>query len=62
MALGAKESGLNKSVEEFLETNEMLQSLSSSMILLTVLVMIAILTSVSSSKYIIKCQVFCIIC
>ncbi|CAL8144256.1 unnamed protein product [Orchesella dallaii] len=51
MALGAKESGLNKSIEEFLENNETLQSLSASMILLTVLFMIAALTSVSSSKF-----------
>lgn len=50
MALGAKESGLNKAIEEFLETNETLQALSSSMILLVVLFMIAALTSVSSSR------------
>lgn len=50
MARGAKESGLNKAIEEFLENNETLQSFSGPMILLTVLFMIAILTSVSSSK------------
>lgn len=60
MARGAKESGLNKAIEEFLENNETLQSFSGPMILLTVLFMIAILTSVSSSK--LKYQQFNEIC
>lgn len=49
MALGAKESGLNKWVEEFLETNETLKALPGPVILGIVLVFIATLTSVASN-------------
>jgi di/tricarboxylate transporter len=49
MALGAKESGLNKWVEEYLENNETLQALPGPAILMIVLVFIATLTSVASN-------------
>ncbi|XP_021950123.2 solute carrier family 13 member 2 [Folsomia candida] len=49
MALGAKESGLNKWVEEFLETNETLKTLPGPVILGIVLIFIATLTSVASN-------------
>jgi di/tricarboxylate transporter len=49
MALGAKDSGLNKWVEEYLETNETLKALPGPIILMIVLVLIAILTSVASN-------------
>lgn len=49
MAVGAKESGLNKFIEEFLETNETLKTLPGPVILMIVLVFIATLTSVASN-------------
>lgn len=49
MALGAKESGLNKWVQEFLENNETLKTLPTPVILLIILFLVATLTSVASN-------------
>jgi len=49
MAVGAKESGLNNWVKEFLENNETLKTLPGPAILMIVLLFIATLTSVASN-------------
>jgi len=49
MASGAKESGLNNWIKEFLQHNELLQSLPPNAIFIIVMVLIAVLTSLTSN-------------
>jgi di/tricarboxylate transporter len=49
MALGAKESGLNKWIGSVLEKNETLQQCPDTVLLLIILFLVAILTTVASN-------------